>query len=770
MPYNIVHVIPYMHRVPVGRRLWSRTSRAYAPGPVERGGALRVSSVRSGLRTDVARNARSMLVLFASAVACSTAALGEPIGSKANPLGLRQTGKNVEGGDPTVSTAQISLKQPATKVSQIFYNIVTDGGAACNGDSHIYTGRTTSITSGTKILTVTTGTFVSGDAGKTIVVPGMNSITSKSINTIRTVDSPTQVTLVNNSLTTLSSVSKDISVGTDDGPSFRTFNTWALANQGSNNQVVLTIPNGAVCWFGSPSIAFAKGIKNLIGRFSVGKWIMIGGVDQQGTWNTPFSFPPNARYFEWRQITAICNNTGPCSGTATITLDRPLTNSYLDTWPQWNSGNAFEVDSGGPATIYVLDDSWNTTVEYRGLTINQTIQTYAVGRNVTYRNVTFGGFLGGIPTQNETWTAISSSWRVGTVLETDKLVGTMTMDNVSVPRIDFQSSSTDLFVLKNSNVKTIFGTPTRTEITDTSLGTFRPGATGYGETFSVVCTRCNVTAFETSGGVITPQSTSPFTPSMSAGVFSWPNTDEIGPYPTGIVFVPPRGNVYWRGAGMQSVGLFNVQTLTRDATNAYAQTNEVGGLPPIAGGITSLRTHPAQQFTCTDPDPASDPIFISVCTNAGATASAPLGTYGSRTYAPSAAGNIGKLKNRGKLVSLTIDVTTPSTHTSAITLNATGQYVNTTMDQTSWTTYNWVPQINLKQAGTRVITPSGITCNGSPGACAGDACVQPASGCFSLPSAIWFGDEINPYVGGTFSGGVNPQFSITLRTDQGVVN
>jgi hypothetical protein len=80
-----------------------------------------------------------------------------------------------------------------------------------------------------------------------------------------------------------------------------------------------------------------------------------------------------------------------------------------------------------------------------------------------------------------------------------------------------------------------------------------------------------------------------------------------------------------------------------------------------------------------------------------------------------------------------------------------------------------VPSINLKQAGTRIITPSGVTCNGSPGACAGDTCIQPASGCYALPEAVWIKDPLGPGVFGTFSGGVNPLFTITVQTDQGGV-
>ena len=312
--------------------------------------------------------------------------------------------------------------------------------------------------------------------------------------------------------TGLSAASKEISYGTDDAPKFMAFNKWARENQGAK-QVVLTLPKGANCWFGSSvwstsvslGNAWAAGINNLvvegagatinsvggagfwlggrgvcqagiasangcsarietaqagatqitltpsslaagyISRFPVGKWLMLGGLDTQGLWKAPYGFPPNQTFFEWRQVTAVDTATG------VITLDRPLSNTYLSTWPNYNQGNNFEADNGGPATIWAVDDTWNSTVEYRGLTINQEGQTYSPARHVTYRDVTFGGGHGGIPTQNETWSAINTSF-ANVNMETDKLIGTMTMDGVTIRQIVFQSSSTDLFIMKNSTV------------------------------------------------------------------------------------------------------------------------------------------------------------------------------------------------------------------------------------------------------------------------------------------------------------------------------
>ncbi len=77
---------------------------------------------------------RSILAgLIASGVGYLTAAYGEPVGPKANPHAVSPTGKNVGGGDPGVRVAQTAREQHATNVPQISYNIVTDGGAACNG-------------------------------------------------------------------------------------------------------------------------------------------------------------------------------------------------------------------------------------------------------------------------------------------------------------------------------------------------------------------------------------------------------------------------------------------------------------------------------------------------------------------------------------------------------------------------------------------------------------------------------------------------------------
>lgn len=611
---------------------------------------------------------------------------------------------------------------------------------------------------------------------------------------------------------------------TDTAPVFKTFNTWARANQGAGNQVVLTVPNGATCFFGtSQSIsgvtifnAWAAGINNLIvegagatltsvggssfflggqgqiqiglasasgksariqtvsagatqvvltaaslsagyvSRFSAGQWILVTGVDIQNLWNAPYGYPSNPQFFEWRQITNVDGGTG------VITLDRALTNSYLSTWPNYNAGSNFEVDSGGPGTIYALNDTWGKTVEYRGLTISQSGQTYANIRNVTYRNVTFTGSYGAIPTQNETFTAIGSSWPTA-IVEVDKMVGTIAIDGSTIYRLDFQSSSINLLTMNNSAItNAMYGSPKRSEIVDTSFAILRPGAFAYGlSTGAFICTRCAVTTFEDTGGIF---HNNPSDYSMSGGEITFANTSVAGAGPPQRVFVP-GGNVFWTASGYLTTGLFRSQTLTQDPTFTHVQTNEAGTFPTIGTNIPQLRTHPAPQWTC---DACTGAVAI-VATNIqnGATPLAPLAEYAFRSFAPtSSPGTQGDLRARGNIVSLTIDVTTASTHTGAITLNTTSQFNNlTTVRQSTWTNFSWGPQINLKQVGTRVITPSGVTCNGvaAPTGCAGDSLGT------ALPEAVWVQEKISPYLLGTFSGGVDPQFTMTLRTNQGVV-
>ncbi|HXH44025.1 MAG TPA: hypothetical protein VNK51_09290 [Bradyrhizobium sp.] len=362
---------------------------------------------------------------------------------------------------------------------------------------------------------------------------------------------------------------------TDAAPAFAAFNRWAVTQTA---MVQLTIPSGSVCAFTSNAgLWWAKGIKNLLvvgygatltnkganapgfflggkgqytddrhsarlatvaagsskiqlltpaqaSLFTVGNYALITGFDLQGVWQAPYGYPSNPHWFEYVKVASVDSNSG------IVTFSSPLRNAYKSTWPSYNSGSQFEVDAGGPATLYALDPSWDTQVEYRGLTISQdNVQTYANGRSVTYRDVKFTGAHCAVPTQNHLWQAINTEMASCT-MEVDKLITTMVMDRVTIRQVRFQSSSTDLVTMSGSTVTSqMMGTPKKAIISDTRIADFRPGAYAYGRSDEVVCTRCVISSFSAGGVFESGFGSNPVQISyaMSNGVISFPNGTAI---------------------------------------------------------------------------------------------------------------------------------------------------------------------------------------------------------------------------------------------------
>jgi hypothetical protein len=597
-----------------------------------------------------------------------------------------------------------------------------------------------------------------------------------------------------------------------------------------------------------------------ISRFSVGTRVMIGGLDPQALFQSSFGDPTNLWAFEWKIITAICNNTGACPGTAVITLDSPLTDTYSDQWPQYNSGDQFHSDAGGPATIWAMNSSWETTVEYRGLTISQEGQTYAQGRNVTYRGVTFTGANGAIPTQNETFSAINTDYGF-TNMETDKLVGTMLFDGVTIAKVVNQSTATKRLIIRNSIFSLgLDGGAQYTEISDSTLGAWAPGIWAYGSlrpSDTTTCTRCTISSINYTFG---PNGGAYWT--KSGGVITMPNSMASGSDPGQRYFVPGALVYYYVGgtnppisfACCESIGSFQVTTITSDpwpaadnqtlttainitsgtktlnvpsgpfvsgdvgktilingaggsggqlrtaitgyssatditlynaagttvsgasqiiqwgTSNTYIGTNQSGGFPNISAlstGDLVMKTTGTPNITCdvcNAGSPTSDGYGISL--QAGATTAKPLGSYISKQYTPtSAQGDLAVANTRGVFKSLSINVTTAATSAGSVILNPGGRFHWYMIDQNTPSTpasFDWTPanlSINLKQTGNRVITPSGVTCNGSAGACSGDTINRPAN-----LATMWlmFG-SMTPYMGSTHTGA--PTFTITLQTD-----
>jgi hypothetical protein len=576
----------------------------------------------------------------------------------------------------------------------------------------------------------------------------------------------------------------------DDSRAFAAFNTWARTQ---TVPVQLRIPSGSICSFRTTTAQWwAKGIKNLLvlghgatisndgggfflgasgivqdnahsariatvtagassvqlltarqtSLFAVGRYALITGFDLQG-----YGYPPNPHFFEYVQI------TGVDPGTGTITFAAPLKNTYESTWPLYFAGNRFEADQGGPATLYALDPSWDTTIEYRGLTVvNNNYQTYANGKSITYRDMVFTGKNCAVPTQNLLWQAINTNMS-SCSMEADKLVDTMVLNGVTIASIAFQSSSINLLKMSNTTATNwINGTPKKAIISDSTIATFHPGTYAYGRTDEIVCSNCVLPAISIMGMFVKgPNSAGVNTGyKMKNGVIIIPNSQ--GPAAWAI----PGTNLMW-GGPYETETAFQVVDVTQDARNTYVKTTLSGGFPQVPTYSTALfvRVHPAPKFTCSTCTGSEDAIDLSQ-----APAGAPIYSYSKRTYDGSLVGNAIPAKVWGKLVSMKLNVSTPYTGAgNSVTLNITGQFIYPTV-QTNGATYQYVPVINLRAPGSRVVTPSSVA-----GQLSGDSNL-------SVPEAVWFSGATAPHMNTNISGespAVWPRITVEITTDQGVL-
>ena len=555
----------------------------------------------------------------------------------------------------------------------------------------------------------------------------------------------------------------------NDNDAFTAFNTWGRAQ---TLPIVLTIPSGSVCMFSNTTGSsnwLARGLKNLLvigygatisdnngtgngfflagfgvfgdnlhssrvatvaegattvtlnnpsesARFKVGNWALMAGLDMMG-----YGYPPNAAFFEYVQITAINSDTG------VITFAAPLKNSYESTWPLYDGGNDYLVDQGGPATLYALDPSWDTQVEYRGLTISQAGQTYATGRSVTYRDVTFTGSACGVPTQNMTFQLINTSMSACD-MEVDKLIDTLVFNKVTVNQVLFQSASVNLFTMDGSTVtSTINGTPIEAVISNSTIANFSPGAYAYGRTKAVTCTNCVISALTPLGIIDLGGAGVDNSYSMSGGVITVPRSFGTPQWYT------PGTALTWHGQYPHSPQAFVITDVTADATNTYVKTSLTGGFPsiPLGSGHLGIQTHPAPSFTCVN----CSGSFAAVSVSDGP-AGVPLGSYFKYTYTGNTTSEAAYLW--GTLVSAKFNVTAAYTGASVLNFNIDSPFA-ISPDGVAAKLYSPVANPNL--SGLRTVAPS--TVKGS----------QPGDSLGSAPGAIWL-----------VPGQITPRFNTDIST------
>jgi len=370
----------------------------------------------------------------------------------------------------------------------------------------------------------------------------------------------------------------------------------------------------------------ANPIASCLAIFHVGQWAMMGGFDLQAG----VGFPSNQGFFQFVHITAIDNN--PVSPTyGRISFDAPLNDAYKATWPSYNVQPGCEPqppcfdglpDYGGPATLFAFEPSWDATLEWRGITLKSTNpnplgpEVGMAGRDVIIRDVSCpaAGQACLFPSQNKNVAMYNVSSPLASA-EPDKLVETWTFDGGTYNTISFQSSSIKNVIFNNVSTNTLVGAPENITISNSTISTFRAGATTYGRTKSVNVSNSIIETIGSAGshlgmgveyagtfaseglnnlpdwsinasGVITISNAW-----IIANQFSWKGWNLPGTY------------ACWGGAGYTCAEVWQVTDVTQDATNTYIHTTATtaGGGWPKWTGLTKLgiEVYPALSFTCT---------------------------------------------------------------------------------------------------------------------------------------------------------------------------
>lgn len=559
-----------------------------------------------------------------------------------------------------------------------------------------------------------------------------------------------------------------------------------------------TVASGASC------ITLVTAAQNSL--FSVDTYALITGVDMQG-----FGFPPTPYVFEWLKIASIN------AGTGQICFNTPLSDSYKSTWPLYNAGSAFEADQGGPATIYVVSPSWDTQQEYRGITFAQTdSQTYTIGRDITFRNVAFTGTHCGVPTQNGSWRVINGDM-TNCSMEVDKIIDTLTLTNVAIRIIDFQSASTKYFTVSGGSVTTALNgsAKTRTTITNASISSFAPGARLNGASGAVSISNSvlsdisfggrfqsnvNLRGTWSNGRLAVPHnfaitsaanngsglirllvnSTAGYSTGFVTDVSgtsscdgTWPITviDETHFDLQGSTFVAtcsgtggslplswavPGANIYWAGQFGTQGPVVQVTDISQDATFTYAQTTLPGGFPamPLNSGAVAVNVHPAPSFTCTLCTGSVDAVDLS---NPGA-AGLPLWSYSKRTLtATNGNPTTPVVPVWGALVSANVTVSVAYTGAS-LSLNFNNPFVQIPGSSSA---ASWNPTVNTKVASG---APRVMTQTTTSGAQSGDSLVAAGANAWLL------NNQLSPEWSANISGSGDPvTATVEFITNQGVV-
>lgn len=319
-----------------------------------------------------------------------------------------------------------------------------------------------------------------------------------------------------------------------------------------------------------------------ISRYTVGNLLLIGGVSTQN-----FGNAPNLQFFERKTIKTITTDCpSPCTS-AVITLDSNLTHSLKSTWPDlgFNVGNP---PLGGPAMLWQLKPTNNTTLKVYGLHVAVDTTNPAFGSNAVNRTIYFNGVVhegAGWGFRAQTLTLVGMPLPGAT--EFDKDIETVNCDQCTSPGngFFFQSASPQTLNITNSfSAGSLNGTGQNATVSNSTFNEIAAGVAGDGAGTSLTLT--NVTY----PNVHTYYHTVPTTDlTFSAGTFTI--LKSAGTIANVYATFVPGFKYYLGGVAGNSVctpaAEFTVTDLREDATHVFIDIDQ-STLPACGGGGTVL--------------------------------------------------------------------------------------------------------------------------------------------------------------------------------------
>jgi hypothetical protein len=491
---------------------------------------------------------------------------------------------------------------------------------------------------------------------------------------------------------------------------------------------------------------------------TVRKWCFLQGVDLQG-----FGYPSNPQFSENKFITKIDTDTG------VVTFSKPLVHSYKSTWPYWDHGDGSHPDLGGPGTIVMYGENHGCAYVCRDVGFDNTTSQSAFGTAGFERYENCRWKAGGtgwspVPSSQE-YSYYKDCQMLGDKIEVDKLIDYLEYDNCEIDRLQMQSPCND-HLIKNCTIRQIDGTGLDVTIENSVVEVFsggQPQSYGVSNSLTLRDSTIGSTSFGWSERQFTLSNAIMQTITDSGGELTIPKATFTGGDARGNL---APGGCYIIGADTYAhIGpAFKVTDIRRSDPEDYESdiivtTTLTGPVPSITNGDANrIYVHPCPRLlveNCTG--------SLEIETESSISGVHPAAQRAKWTAYEVAVSNIFQSATQtvsGIFVSLTVNVIRP--YTGSVHANLTlqlGQFGVSLYPDLFPNLYN--PYINLKVAGTRVITATVAS-----GAQSGDVLTPPGVDQWWVSA----NDALPVYIVGTGGGGTHADFSADVQSTWPIID